>query len=349
MATFAILLFCVCPVQSFAGTGGKGKFSFALTISGKIVDDKGAPLSGATIQEKGTNNSTTTKNDGSFTLTVSKNKAVLVISYVGYTQQEVSVSESQNQVIVHLAPSQQAMDNVVVVGYGRQRKQSVVGAITQTTGKVLERAGGVSTIGGALTGNVPGVITVQGAGTPGAEDPTIYIRGQSTWNNSQPLVLVDGIERPMSGVDIGSVESISVLKDASATAVFGVKGANGVILITTKRGTEGKAAINVTANTTFKIPSRLPEKYDAYDALQIRNRAIERELAMNPASWQDYTPYAIIDKYRHPANELEAQQYPNIDWVDQSVKKFAMAQNVNINVAGGSSFVKYYTAVDLLH
>jgi TonB-linked SusC/RagA family outer membrane protein len=349
MATFAILLICVYPAQSFAGTGGKDKFSFALTVTGKIVDEKGAPLSGATVQEKGTSNSTQTKSDGSFTLTVSKNKAVLVISYVGYTQQEVAVNEGQSNIFIHLAASQQSMDNIVVVGYGRQRKQSVVGAITQTTGKVLERAGGVSTIGGALTGNVPGVITVQGSGTPGAEDPTIYIRGQSTWNNSQPLVLVDGIERPMSGVDIGSVESISVLKDASATAVFGVKGANGVILITTKRGQEGKAAINVTVNTTMKIPSKLPQKYDAYDALQIRNQAIERELALNPASWQDYTPQAIIDKYRHPANAQEAQQYPNIDWVDQTVKKYAWSHNANINVSGGSSFVKYYAAVDLLH
>ncbi|WP_121357562.1 SusC/RagA family TonB-linked outer membrane protein [Flavisolibacter nicotianae] len=349
MATFAIPLFCFCPVHSFAGTGGKGKFAYALTVTGKIVDDKGTPLGGATVTEKGTKNSTLTKSDGSFTLTVSKNKAVLVISFVGYTQQEVTVNEGQSDIFIHLAPSQLSMDSIVVVGYGRQRKQSVVGAITQTTGAVLQRAGGVSTIGGALTGNVPGVITVQGSGTPGAEDPTIYIRGQSTMNGSNPLILVDGIERPMSGVDVGSVESISVLKDASATAVFGVKGANGVILITTKRGVEGKANINVTANTTVKIPSRIPQKYDSYDALKIRNWAIERELALNPSSWADYTPYALLDKYRHPANQQEAEQYPNIDWQDETVKDFATSNNLNVNISGGSSFVKYYTALDLLH
>ena len=342
---FIILLSCLFSLQSFAGLPEPNGF----TINGKIVDDKGAPLSGATIKEKGNNISTVSKSDGSFTLTVTKNKTVLIISYVGYTQQEITVNESDTHLLIRMAPAAQSMDSVIVVGYGRQRKQSVVGAITQTTGKVLERAGGVSTIGGALTGNVPGVITVQGSGTPGAEDPTIYIRGQSTWNNSSPLILVDGIERPMSGVDIGSVESISVLKDASATAVFGVKGANGVILITTKRGKEGKANINVTVNATAKVPSKLPQKYDAYDALSIRNQAIERELALNPASWSDYTPYAIIDKYRHPANAQEAQQYPNIDWISQSVKKMAMSYNANINISGGSSFVKYYTAVDLLH
>ena len=132
-----------------------------------------------------------------------------------------------------------AIGEVVVVGYGQQKKASVVGSIAQTTGEVLERAAGVSDIGAALTGNLPGVVTVQGNGMPGEEEPQIIIRGASSWNNSDPLVLVDGIERPMSSVDIGSVESISVLKDASATAVYGVKGANGVILITTKRGKEG--------------------------------------------------------------------------------------------------------------
>ncbi len=145
-------------------------------------------------------------------------------------------------------------------------------------GEVLQRAGGVSSLGAALTGNLPGVITVATQGTPGAEDPKIYIRGQSTWNNSDPLVLVDGIERPMNSVDIGSVETISVLKDASATAVFGVKGANGVILITTKQGREGRAEIRFTGNATMKIPSKLASKYDAYDAIRIRNLAIEREL-----------------------------------------------------------------------
>ncbi|KAK6020288.1 TonB-dependent receptor plug domain protein, partial [Ostertagia ostertagi] len=208
--------------------------------------------------------------------------AVLIISYTGYELQEVPVKEVRT-FLIRMVPFARAMDSVIVVGYGRQKKESVVGAITQTTGAVLQRAGGVSNIGAALTGNVPGVITVQGTGLPGAEDPAIFIRGQGTWNGSQPLILVDGIERALSGVDIASVENISILKDASATAVFGVKGANGVVLITTKRGSEGKAAINVIANVTSKIPSRLPQKYDAYDALRIRNLAIERELEINGA------------------------------------------------------------------
>src|SRR5699024_7013870 len=135
------------------------------------------------------------------------------------------------------------LNEVVVVGYGTQKKQSIVGAITQTTSEVLERTGGVTSLGAALTGNLPGVITTASTGMPGEEDPQILIRGRSTPNNASPLILVDGVERSMNNIDIQSVESVSVLKDASATAVFGVKGANGVILITTKRGREGKAQI----------------------------------------------------------------------------------------------------------
>ncbi|MES1226992.1 MAG: TonB-dependent receptor plug domain-containing protein, partial [Bacteroidota bacterium] len=297
---------------------------------------------------KGKNNSASSGTDGSFTLTVTNDNAVLIVSYVGYEEQRIPV-KGLKTVMIKLVPTARAMDNVIVVGYGKQTKQSVVGSITQTTGAVLQRSGGVSNIGAALTGNVPGVITVQGTGLPGAEDPAIFIRGQGTWNGSQPLILVDGIERALSGVDIASVENISILKDASATAVFGVKGANGVVLITTKRGSEGKAAINLTANITSKIASRLPEKYDAYDALTIRNLAIERELGLLPSSWSDYTPNAIINKYRYPANAQEAQQYPNVDWQAESLKKMAMAYNTNLSISGGSGFVKYYTALDLLH
>lgn len=351
-AKCSIIALCVFALQSFAGTGAGGdKFSpLALPISGKITDEGGKPLSGATIEEKGTTNTTVTQSDGSFSITVANEKAILVVSYVGYLSKEISVSATQTRgIVVQLSTSAIDMGAVVVVGYGRQKKESVVAAITQTTGKVLQRAGGVSNIGAALTGNVPGVITVQGTGMPGLEDPQIFIRGQGTWNAAGPLILVDGVERSMNGVDIGSVESISILKDASATAVFGVKGANGVVLITTKRGVEGKANINVTVNSTIKVPSRLPEKYDAYDALMIRNRAIERELAVSPGSWLDYTPQSIIEKYRNPANQQEAERYPNINWQDESVKKLATAQNANISISGGSSFVKYFSSVDVLH
>jgi TonB-linked SusC/RagA family outer membrane protein len=321
---------------------------FSLVITGKITDDKGAPISEATISEKGTNNITMSKADGTFTLTVVNEKAVLVISHVGYNRQEVAVNGKQI-ILVRLVLSSQAMDSTIVVGYGRQKKQSVVGAISQVKGDMLEKTGGVSSLGATLTGNLPGVITVATQGTPGGEDPKIYIRGQSTWNNSDPLILVDGIERPMNSVDISSVETISVLKDASATAVFGVKGANGVILITTKRGREGRAEIRFTGNATMKVPSKLASKYDSYDAISIRNLAIERELALSPSSWYSYVPKAELEKYHNPANQAEAERYPNIDWQDELIKKSVMSYNGSLNISGGSPFVKYFTSVDYLH
>lgn len=337
-------LVVIAPVTSIE----KVTDPFVETVSGKITNEKGEPLTGASIVEKGTKNATTTKADGTFTITVTGKKPVLVVSYVGYASQEISVAPSQKGVVVILKESTTQLDDVVVVGYGRQKKEGVVAAVTQTTGKVLERAGGVSNIGAALTGNVPGLITAQSTGLPGEEDPQIIIRGRSSWNNTDPLVLVDGVERPMTSVDISSVETISVLKDASATAVFGSRGANGVILITTKRGQVGKASIRGTVNTIMKRPSKLPGKYDSYDALRIRNEAIEYELAMKPESWNDYLPLDIIDKYRHPANIAEAERYPNVDWADALFNDHAMSYNANLNISGGTNFVKYFTSADFL-
>ena len=153
----------------------------------------------------------------------------------------------------------------------------------------------------------------------------------------------------MNSVDVSSIASISVLKDASATAVYGVRGANGVILITTKHGKAGKAQIRVTTNTTMKLPSKLASKYDSYDALNLRNQAIEREVAMYPSAWDEYIPQSILNKYRNPANETERERYPNVDWHDVMIKKFAMDHNVNVNASGGTSFVKYFTSVDYLY
>ena len=307
----------------------------------------GETIIGASVVVKGNASIGTISDfDGNFELNVPSRNSVLVISFVGMKTKEVKAS--QNLIKVTLEDDSQQLEEVVVVGYGQQKKASVVGSITQTSGKVLERAGGVSSLGAALTGNLPGVITSTSTGMPGEEDPEIIIRTKSSWNNSEPLVLVDGIEREMSSVDISSVESISVLKDASATAVYGVKGANGVILITTKRGKEGKANVQIKANMTAKVVSKLPEKYDAYDTFYLMNNSIEREAAINPAGWSNYTPAAIIDKYRHPANIEEWDRYPNVDWENYLFKDYAMSYNTSVNVSGGTSVVKYFAAADFV-
>lgn len=325
--------------------------ALADTVKGTVADDTGEPLIGATVALKGNSKAVTvTDIDGNYSLVVPSLKdAILEVSYVGMESKEVKVA-GRATVNVTLTTSSEQLDEVIVVGYGQQKKASIVGAITQTSGEVLEKAGGVSSLGAALTGNLPGVITSASSGMPGDEDPEIIIRAKSSWNNSAPLVLVDGIEREMNSVDISSVANVSVLKDASATAVYGVKGANGVILITTKRGAEGDAKVHAKANFTAKVASKLPKKYDAYDSYLIRNQAIEREMLVPGSNgWADMLPMDIIEKYRNPLTAEEWDRYPNVDWEDYLFKDAAFSYNASVDVTGGTKFVKYYAAIDFLH
>ena len=321
-----------------------------IDVTGTVVDGNGESIIGATVKVKGSSSvGTVTDFDGNFKLKVPSQNSVLVISYVGMNPEEVKVGNKKS-IHVRMTEDNKLLNEVVVVGYGQQKKVSVVGAITQTDEKVLQKHEGVSSLGQALTGNLPGLITYSSTGMPGEEEPKIIIRTQTSWNNSDPLVLVDGIERPMSSVDVSSVASISVLKDASATAVYGVKGANGVILITTKRGQEGKAVVNLKANMTMKVASKLPEKYDSYDTFMLKNRVLQREFAKNGAgAWAGVKPMAIIDKYRNPANMEEWDRYANVDWEDELFRSSTMSYNLNANISGGTKFVKYYAAVDYIH
>ncbi len=320
-----------------------------ITVTGTVSDASDEPLIGASVVVKGqTSLGTVTDFDGNFTLKVPSESSVLVISYVGMTTKEIKIGK-QRKFKVMLADDTQ-LEEVVVVGFGQQKKASVVGAITQTDAKTLERTGGVTSLGQALAGNLPGVVTMSTSGQPGEEDPEITIRGVTSWNSSAPLILVDGVERPMNSIDINSVQSISVLKDASATAVFGVRGANGVILITTKRGQEGKATININANMTLKSYSKLPDMMDAYDALKLRNQVIESELPYDPTGgWALYQPMSRLNKYRNPANQEEFERYPNVDWVDELLKSAATSYNFNISMSGGTKFVKYFVNADYSH
>ena len=321
-----------------------------ITVSGTVVDDSGEPVIGASVTLDGKSGVGTISDfDGNFHLTVPNQNSVLVISYVGMVTQKVKVGSKKDFKIV-LKEDAAQLSEVVVVGYGQQKKASVVGSITQTDSKTLERHSGLPSLGAALTGNLPGVTTMASSGLPGEEDPHIVIRGAATLSGSaDPLILVDGVERPMNTVDLSSVQSISVLKDASATAVYGVKGANGVILITTKRGQEGKAQVHIKANSTMKVVSKLPEKYDSYDTFIIKNDVIQRETPLNAGSWGAFKDMETITKYRYPANSTEWDRYPNVDWQEEMFKKTAMSYNVTADVSGGTKSVKYFAAIDYTH
>ena len=334
-----------------------------ITVTGNVTDNSAEPLIGASVIVKGNASlGTVTDFDGNFQLKVPSESTVLVISYVGMTTKEMKVGKQRNFKVTLQDDTQ--LEEVVVVGFGQQKKASVVGAITQTTGEVLERAAGIGSVGAALTGNLPGVATIASTGQPGEEDPVIYIRGAAAWNqDAQPLILVDGVKRDIKSVDVTSVATVSVLKDASATAVYGVEGANGVILITTKRGQEGKARIDIGFNATLKAVSKLPRKYDSYDGYMYRNQAIEHELALasGSASWEYYRPQTFINNFRNQdytvkpnfaadgsylGDYSQAERYANVDWQDEMFKKTAMSYNTNINFSGGTKAVKYFVAFD---
>ena len=333
-----------------------------ITVTGNVTDGAADPLIGASVIVKGNASlGTVTDFDGNFQLKVPSESTVLVISYVGMSTKEIKVGKQRSFKVTLQDDTQ--LQEVVVVGFGQQKKASVVGAITQTTGEVLERAAGIGSVGAALTGNLPGVATIASTGQPGEEDPQIYIRGAAAWNqDAQPLILVDGVKREIKSVDITSVATISVLKDASATAVYGVEGANGVILITTKRGQEGKAKIDFGFNATLKTVSKLPRKYDSYDGYMYRNQAIENELAIGgDASWAYYRPQTFINNFRNQdytvrpnydanGNYLgdysQAERYPNIDWQDEMFKSTAFSYNTNLNISGGTKAVKYFVSFD---
>lgn len=312
-------------------------------VTGVVKDVGGITLPGVSVLQKGTTRGTSTDFDGNYAIELTSGQKTLVFSYLGFKKVEIPVN-GKKVINVTLEEASESLDEIVIVGYGTQKKESVVGAITQVKGEeLLERAAGIANVQEALQGNLPGVTAIQGSGIPGQSDMQIFIRGQSSWNGAnQPLILVDGVERSMNDIDMNDIERLSVLKDASATAVFGVKGANGVILITTKRGQTGKAQLSLAFNTTIKMVSKLPKKLNSYDAVLEANSAILRELANEPNSWNDFRPLEIADKYLNPASDLERYQYPNIDWQDETLKDFAQDYRVNLSVRGGGKTAKYF-------
>lgn len=345
-----VLLAKETRVDSSLSDANKKQTSQQIIVTGTITSaEDSLPVPGVTVAVKGnTKLGVISDFDGKYKITLPSSDAILVFTSIGFKTIERKVG-GQSVINIVMSSDQTNLQEVIVVGFGQQKKESVVGAITQTTGKVLQRTGGVSSLGAALTGNLPGVSTLQTTGKPGEEDPQIIIRGVSSWNNSNPLILVDGIERSINSVDINSVETISVLKDASATAVYGVRGANGVILITTKRGVEGKAKIDFGFNTVLKSASKLPNKLDSYDALVFKNRVIEYELNQQPSSWVYMRPQSFIDNYRNQTTQEQKERYPNIDWQDYLFKDFALTHNANINISGGTDRVKYFAAVDYVN
>lgn len=324
-----------------------------VVVTGTVSDEQNTPLVGVTVMVKGTTLGILTDGSGKFTISNVPQNATLVFSFIGMTPQEIPLN-GQTKVDVVMKVATLTLEEVVVVGYGVQKKQSVVGAITQTTNTELKRAGNVTNLAQAFTGQLPGVTTLTSTGEPGGSGTgsnatSIFIRGQNTWNGGQPLIMVDGLARPIDNLDVNEVESVSVLKDASATAIFGVQGANGVILITTKRGSAGKPKLTFSYNTTALTISKVPRALDSYKTLQLKNETIEREVVVNEPSWNDYTPAAILPHYKLPQTPIDRIVYPNVDWVKALFKPVSFSQHATLEVRGGTNFVSYFGSLAYLH
>ena len=308
----------------------------SMKVSGIVLDETNYPMVGVGVIEKGnTSNGTVTDIDGKFSLTVSDIKSVLSLSYIGYESKEVAVQSAP--MTITMTPSSLALDDVVVVAYGVQKKESVVGAISTTTSEDLVQMGSPN-LSTALAGKVAGVTFTVPSGRPGDDDADIYIRGVATLNgNSSPLVLVDGVEREYSQIDPEDIASLSVLKDASATAVYGVRGANGVILITTKRGQKGAPKFNVSYKFTLQQPTRLPNFLGSYDHAVLRNESLANDGALPAFTPEDIEHYRLGDSpYTHPDN----------DYVKDFLRKVTPMHKLNVSVSGGTDFVRYYVALN---
>jgi TonB-linked SusC/RagA family outer membrane protein len=307
------------------------------TIRGRVIGEAGDPIPGVTVVVKGTTVGTITDLDGKFNLSVPANATTLAISFVGMTAQEIPIT-AQSDYNVTMKEETKGLEEVVVVGYGTQKKESVVGAITQVNNETLMQAG-ATTVTNAIAGKLSGVLTIQRDAEPGSSDADIYVRGLSSWNGSGPLVLVDGVERDFSQVNPNEINSISVLKDASATAVFGARGANGVVIVTTKRGVLGKPNMDFSASYGMQVATRIPKFIDSYTTLKDLNVAF-----MNGQQFSSLIPEAVLNEYKNPSSALNALRYPNVNWFDELTNPVAPLATANMNVSGGTEFAKYFLA-----
>lgn len=298
-----------------------------ITVTGNVTDDTGAPLPGVNVVIQGTSIGTITDLSGSFTINIPDENAVLAFSFVGYTPLTISVG-NQRQFSIILIPDVKALEEVVVVGYGTQKKESVVGAISQVAGSSLVQSG-ISNVSNAIAGKLSGVLTIQQTGEPGANNAEIIIRGLSSWNGSNPLVLVDGVERDFNSMDPNEINTISVLKDASATAVFGAKGANGVVIVTTKRGSIGKPKLDFSGSYGIQWATRGRIFVDSYTTMSMWNVAL-----MNDQKFSQMLSQDVLEEYRNPSSPLKAIQYPNVNWWNELVLPFAPTYNANLNISG---------------
>ena len=301
-------------------------------ITGIVLDQHGESIIGANVIEVGTTNGTVTDIDGRFTLQV-ENNAIIQITYLGYLEQKID-TRNKNTFDVVLLEDTQALDEVVVVGYGAQKKTSVVSSVSTVKGSQLNVSS--RSLTNNISGQVAGLIAIQRSGEPGYDNSEFWIRGVSTFaGGSSPLVLVDGVPRNINDIEPDEIESFTVLKDAAATAVYGAEGANGVVIITSKRGHALKPVITFRTEHSLSEPTRLPKFVGSAQYLSLFNEAL-----INDGELPIYNE-ELIGKYR---DNVDPDLYPSTDWLDAMLKPTTHNHRYTLNVRGGTDKARYFVS-----
>lgn len=345
LKALALLALSVMTQMSLSAEVSRGDFSAnehpaavqdgqKVLAKGIVTDEGNVPLPGVTVFVKGTSVGTTTDLDGRFSLYLPESAKEVTFSYMGYQEQSAPVEDGKVMHVV-LKEDSETLAEAVHVGYGVQKKISVTGAVTTAN---LTDVVKVSTpsMSNALAGQLPGIITRQSTGEPGYDAAQVFIRGMATWGDTNPLILVDGIERDMNQINSQEVESITILKDASATAVYGARGANGVILITTKKGKTGKPDITFRTESSMLTALRRPEYINGYEYASLMNEALVfagEDLRWGPDELQKFKDGS--DPYL----------YPSVNWMEELVKKNTFQTINNLSVSGGNDVITYYLNV----
>ena len=348
-AIVAVLLLVV------VGTGTALAQTSGRTITGKVLDENNQPMPGVTIIVDGTTNGTMTGPDGTFTLGGVPSGATVIVSCIGYTDQVLP--EGKTNYLVSLVPDSETLEETVVVAFGQQKKLSVTGAISTVASADLRKTTSTR-LDNALAGRVTGLTSMQsGGGQPGVDGATMYLRGAATTNGKSPLILVDGVERDnIRTIDMNEVESISVLKDASATALYGVQGANGVILIQTRKGQKGKAQLNISVDQSWTSFTKEPSRLHSWEYCELRNEAL-----MNDSQAPEFSEETIA-KFRNPLLGLDPSSpdydnqvairkavYCDNDYYRMYLKSNTPQTRANANISGGTDFVNYFVNVGYIH
>ncbi|WP_225874625.1 SusC/RagA family TonB-linked outer membrane protein [Pedobacter hiemivivus] len=304
-------------------------------VKGKVVDEENIPMPGVSVKIKGTNIVVVTGANGGFSLQIRTEKDSIQFSFIGYRSQTISANVKKNITIRLLPDGNKDLDEVAVIGYGTQKKVSVTASLSTISVKELERVSTPS-LTNAIAGKLPGIITRQASGEPGGDAAQVYIRGLSTFGSNGPLVLIDGVERDMNVINAQEIESFTILKDASATAIYGVRGANGVILINTKRGELGKPTVTYRSEAATLKALRLPEYINGGQYASLMNEAL---------LYANQSPVWSEEEIKKFYDGSDPYLYPNSDWTNAVLKQNTWQTINNLSVTGGTEIIKYYTNV----